>query len=44
MQIVHHYGHGGYGVTTAPGTAKYALKLVDEILLEGNEVNIQAKL
>lgn len=32
IRIVHNYGHGGYGVTTAPGTALYAVKLVQEIL------------
>ncbi|XP_025420564.1 D-aspartate oxidase [Sipha flava] len=26
--IVHNYGHGGYGVTLAPGTAKYAVDLL----------------
>lgn len=31
MKIVHQYGHGGYGVTTAPGTAKYAVKLVRDV-------------
>ncbi|XP_063984731.1 D-aspartate oxidase [Diachasmimorpha longicaudata] len=25
--VVHNYGHGGYGICTAPGTAKYAIKL-----------------
>ncbi|XP_043272632.1 D-aspartate oxidase [Venturia canescens] len=25
--IVHNYGHGGYGVCTAPGTAKFAISL-----------------
>ncbi|KAK2586719.1 hypothetical protein KPH14_011754 [Odynerus spinipes] len=25
--IIHNYGHGGYGVCTAPGTAQYAVKL-----------------
>lgn len=30
MKMVHNYGHGGYGVTTAPGTALYAVKLVKE--------------
>uniref|UniRef100_A0A182QAF0 FAD dependent oxidoreductase domain-containing protein n=1 Tax=Anopheles farauti TaxID=69004 RepID=A0A182QAF0_9DIPT len=32
LRIVHNYGHGGYGVTTAPGTAKHAVKLVQEAL------------
>lgn len=32
IRIVHNYGHGGYGYTTAPGTALYALKLVKESL------------
>uniref|UniRef100_A0A182KB56 FAD dependent oxidoreductase domain-containing protein n=1 Tax=Anopheles christyi TaxID=43041 RepID=A0A182KB56_9DIPT len=32
LRVVHNYGHGGYGVTTAPGTAKYAVKLVKEAL------------
>lgn len=32
LKVVHHYGHGGYGVTTAPGTAKHAVQLVREIL------------
>ncbi|XP_034934958.1 D-aspartate oxidase [Chelonus insularis] len=27
VNVVHNYGHGGYGVTTAPGTAKYAIEL-----------------
>ncbi|XP_050422325.1 D-aspartate oxidase-like [Adelges cooleyi] len=26
--VIHHYGHGGYGVTLGPGTAKYAVKLL----------------
>lgn len=34
---------GGYGVTTAPGTALYALTLIEE-LMEGDEVNVKAKL
>ncbi|CAK9797358.1 D-aspartate oxidase [Anthophora plagiata] len=29
--LVHNYGHGGYGVCTAPGTAKYAVKLAKEM-------------
>lgn len=28
LKIVHNYGHGGYGVTTSPGTAKHAARLV----------------
>ena len=31
LQVVHNYGHGGYGVCTAPGTAKYAIKLAKEM-------------
>ncbi|XP_017880164.1 D-aspartate oxidase [Ceratina calcarata] len=29
--LVHNYGHGGYGVCTAPGTSKYAVKLAREM-------------
>lgn len=32
MRLVHNYGHGGYGVTTAPGTAKHAVKIVNDML------------
>jgi hypothetical protein len=31
-QVVHEYGHGGYGVTVAPGSAKYAVNLLKESL------------
>lgn len=31
LKIVHNYGHGGYGVTTAPGTAKHATRLVRDV-------------
>lgn len=31
VKIVHNYGHGGYGVTTSPGTAKYATTLVRDV-------------
>lgn len=31
QKIVHNYGHGGYGVTTSPGTAKHAAKLVRDV-------------
>lgn len=43
LKIIHHYGHGGYGVMSAPGTAKYAIKLAEELIM-GNRTNIQAKL
>ncbi|XP_015379916.1 PREDICTED: D-aspartate oxidase [Diuraphis noxia] len=29
--IVHNYGHGGYGVTLAPGTVKYAVNLLTSV-------------
>lgn len=32
VKIVHNYGHGGFGVTTAPGTSIYAVNLVQEVL------------
>lgn len=35
LEVVHNYGHGGYGVTTAPGTAKYAVELCQELLNQG---------
>jgi hypothetical protein len=38
LQIVHNYGHGGYGVTLAPGTALHAVRLVTEALA-GNMAN-----
>ncbi|XP_063244542.1 D-aspartate oxidase isoform X2 [Bacillus rossius redtenbacheri] len=31
LKVVHNYGHGGYGVTSAPGTARYAVKLLKEL-------------
>lgn len=31
VQFVHNYGHGGYGVTLAPGTVKYAVNLLSSI-------------
>lgn len=31
LRLVHNYGHGGYGVTTAPGTAKHAVRLVRDV-------------
>lgn len=32
LKIVHNYGHGGYGVTTAPGTAIHASRLVKDVV------------
>uniref|UniRef100_A0A1B0D1B1 FAD dependent oxidoreductase domain-containing protein n=1 Tax=Phlebotomus papatasi TaxID=29031 RepID=A0A1B0D1B1_PHLPP len=32
MRVIHNYGHGASGVTTSPGTAKYAVKLVRDAL------------
>nr|CAD7201024.1 unnamed protein product [Timema douglasi] len=35
LKVVHNYGHGGYGVMTAPGTAQHAVQLVKELHLAG---------
>lgn len=32
LKVVHNYGHGGYGVTSAPGTAKTAADYVVDLL------------
>ncbi len=32
LHVVHHYGHGGYGVMVSPGSAVTASRLVGEIL------------
>ncbi|KAL1451786.1 hypothetical protein WDU94_006132 [Cyamophila willieti] len=29
LEIIHNYGHGGYGVTSAPGSARHAVKLFE---------------
>lgn len=39
LKIIHNYGHGGYGVTTGPGTAKYAVKLAKEHLRQRNRIS-----
>lgn len=39
VKIIHNYGHGGYGVTTAPGTAKYAVKLATNLLRERHSIS-----
>uniref|UniRef100_A0A224XFF2 Putative d-aspartate oxidase n=1 Tax=Panstrongylus lignarius TaxID=156445 RepID=A0A224XFF2_9HEMI len=35
LKIVHNYGHGGYGVTSAPGTADIAVKLAEQLIKLG---------
>lgn len=32
IRVIHNYGHGGYGVATSPGTAKYCVKLAKDLL------------
>ncbi|XP_011312690.1 D-aspartate oxidase [Fopius arisanus] len=36
--VVHNYGHGGYGVCTAPGTASYAIKLAQNAHLNNSKL------
>ncbi|XP_065082190.1 D-aspartate oxidase [Ochlerotatus camptorhynchus] len=38
VKVVHNYGHGGYGVTTSPGTAIYATKLVMEMVKSNSKL------
>ncbi|KAK9743500.1 FAD dependent oxidoreductase [Popillia japonica] len=38
LKIVHNYGHGGYGVTVAPGTSIYAVKLAKELLMGNSKL------
>jgi len=33
LKVVHNYGHGGYGITAAPGTSKHAVKLMQQLHL-----------
>lgn len=30
LKVIHNYGHGGYGVTTSPGTAMHVVKLMKD--------------
>lgn len=32
LNCIHNYGHGAYGVTSSPGTAKYAVELAKQML------------
>lgn len=38
IKMIHNYGHGGYGVTTAPGTAKYACKLFKDLVASNSKL------
>ncbi|XP_044759408.1 D-aspartate oxidase isoform X2 [Coccinella septempunctata] len=38
LKIVHNYGHGGYGVTTCPGTSINAVQLVRRALTEKSKL------
>ncbi|XP_023024937.1 D-amino acid oxidase 1 [Leptinotarsa decemlineata] len=38
IKVVHNYGHGGYGISTAPGTAIYACQLVRECLIGNSKI------
>ncbi|XP_055628020.1 D-aspartate oxidase [Toxorhynchites rutilus septentrionalis] len=38
LKVVHNYGHGGYGVTTAPGTAIHAAQLVADVLKSNSKL------
>ncbi|XP_067630829.1 D-aspartate oxidase [Eurosta solidaginis] len=38
QKVVHNYGHGGYGVTTSPGTAKHAVKIARELLVGNSKL------
>lgn len=31
LKVIHNYGHGGYGVTTSPGTAMHVVKLMKDV-------------
>ncbi|XP_053685415.1 D-aspartate oxidase [Sabethes cyaneus] len=38
LKVIHNYGHGGYGVTTAPGTAIYATQLLTDLLKSNSKL------
>lgn len=31
LKVIHNYGHGGYGVTSSPGTAMHVVKLMKDV-------------
>lgn len=38
LKIVHNYGHGAYGVMSAPGTAKFVTKLSKDVLMSNSKL------
>lgn len=38
LKVVHNYGHGGSGLTTGPGTSKYAVKQLQQIMLSNSKL------
>ncbi|XP_037956196.1 D-aspartate oxidase-like [Teleopsis dalmanni] len=38
LKVVHNYGHGGYGVTTAPGTSQHAVQIVRDMLTSNSKL------
>lgn len=39
LTVIHEYGHGGYGITSAPGSAIHAVNALREIVRSGKIVN-----
>ncbi len=35
VKIIHQYGHGGYGITSGPGSALHTTKILKEIIRSG---------
>ncbi|XP_037956203.1 D-aspartate oxidase-like [Teleopsis dalmanni] len=38
LKVVHNYGHGGYGVTTAPGTSQHAVQIVRDMITSNSKL------